>query len=67
MPKHIPFADVLKRLESGGWRLERIWKPYRVFAKAGHLPILVRVEDRDVDADDFTKIMEILEREEQGE
>ena len=57
------FAVVLSYLEAHGWRLTRIWTPYRVFTKPGHLPILVKVRDRMVDPDDFAKIKRIVEKE----
>jgi hypothetical protein len=67
MPPQVPFRDVLRVLESAGWRLVRIWPPYRVFSKAGRLPILVKVEDLAVNADDFEKIKAILARETETE
>jgi hypothetical protein len=41
--------------------LTRIWKPYRVFTRADRLPILVKVDDKAVDRDDFEKIKRIVE------
>jgi hypothetical protein len=57
----VPFADVLAYLEARGWSLVRLWKPYRVFTKPGHLPILVTVHEKMVQADDFEKIQRIVE------
>jgi hypothetical protein len=37
------FEALLAWMEERGWELTRIWKPYRVFNKPGHLPILVEV------------------------
>jgi len=63
MAARVPFAKVIDFLESHGWTLIRIWNPYRVFGKPGHLPILVRVEGKTVDVDDYTRVQEIVRRE----
>jgi hypothetical protein len=63
MSRPIPFKVVLELCESYGWTLTRIWQPYRVFTKPGHLPLLVRVEDKSVSDDDFARIQEILRKE----
>lgn len=55
----VPFQVVLEFLESRGWALSRIWKPYRVFIKEGELPILVEVHDGSVEGDDFDYIRRI--------
>ncbi len=67
MSRRIPFEAVLAILESYGWTLTRIWQPYRVFTKPDHLPILVRVEEKSVDADDFARIQQSLRKEERPE
>ncbi len=67
MTPRIPFEVVLRTCEAYGWALTRIWQPYRVFTKLGHLPILVRVEEKSVDADDFTRIQQVLRKEEGAE
>ena len=60
----VPFRDVLDHLRQHDWQLTRIWQPYRVFTKPDRLPILVRVVDRKVDADDFAKIKAIVAQDE---
>lgn len=65
MPSWVPFELVLETLKLSEYRFVRIWQPYRVFTRKGRLPILVRVEDGCVDADDYAKILEILRREDE--
>lgn len=62
-PTTVPYADIRAFLEDYGWPLMRIWPPYRVHLRAGHLPILVRVNDRKVEADDFERIKRIVAQE----
>jgi hypothetical protein len=66
----VPFSNVLELLESHGWVLQRIWKPYFVFQKGDELPILVQVDERMVSDGNFEKIKQILgeegEENEQG-
>lgn len=65
----IPFAEVLDYLESHEWRLCRIHPPHRVFYQNGDLrsglPILVAVEDRQVDKGHFEEIKRIVEEQQQ--
>lgn len=56
----VPFSDVLELLESHGWVLQRIWKPYFVFYKGDELPILVQVEDKMVSDASYEKVKRIL-------
>ena len=57
--ERIPFQAVLEYLESRGWVLKRIWKPYRIFVRGDEeLPIMVTVEQNAVSAEDFDKIKE---------
>lgn len=60
MPDRVPFERVCAFLEAHGWRLMRVWRPWRVFTKPGRLPILVRLEDKAVDAGDFERIRAII-------
>jgi predicted RNA binding protein YcfA (HicA-like mRNA interferase family) len=39
----ISFAQICRELEEAGWTLERRAGDYRVFVKAGHLPLVVPV------------------------
>ncbi len=67
MHHRIPFEAVLTVMQSYGWTLTRVWQPYRVFTKPDRLPILVRVEEKSVDADDFARIQQALRKEEHAE
>jgi hypothetical protein len=49
MANKVDFEQVLKLFESYGWKLEKIWEPYRVFTKEGELPWLIPVKNRKVD------------------
>ena len=60
MADKISFLQVLEILESHGWTLQRIWKPYRVFVKDNELPILIPVEDGKVSVVYVVKIKKIL-------
>jgi hypothetical protein len=59
------FEEVLKLFESHGWKLQKIYEPYRVFVKQGELPWLIPVHDKKVDAEYVKKFKEFLE--ERGE
>ena len=56
MAKFMIFEDVLKLFESRGWRLQKIWEPYRVFMKQGELPFLIPVHGQKVDIEYVNKI-----------
>ncbi|MBL8759720.1 MAG: hypothetical protein JNL50_00300 [Phycisphaerae bacterium] len=46
----VSFEVALRYLEERGWRLQRIWKPYRVFVRGKEeLPLLVEVQRGQVD------------------
>lgn len=66
----IPYVRVHELLESYGWMLKSIHSDRRVFYLNGDprtgLPIIVRVQDKSVDEDDFEKIKAILEYDPQG-
>jgi len=51
--------------ESYGWKLQKIYEPYRVFVKKGELPWLIPVHNKKVDAEYVKKFKEFLE--ERGE
>lgn len=63
----VRFTDVHQLLNSHGWQLYSIAKPYFVFYKDGDphtgLPILVEVRDKRVDPSHVEKIRAILEGE----
>lgn len=55
------FTDVLMLLESHGWRLQRVWPPYRVFVHPDHdLPLMIPVHDRMVNDAYVEKIKKLL-------
>jgi hypothetical protein len=65
MADYVDFEKVLALFESHGWKLKRIWEPYRVFVKEGELPWLIPVHGRKVDVEYVDKFKRFLE--EQGE
>lgn len=56
MAESVPFAQILGLFESRGWRLQKIWEPYRVFMKDGELPFLIPVHGRKVSVEYVSKI-----------
>lgn len=61
----VEFRGLLEWLESQGWVLRRVAKPYRVFTKPGRLPLMVEVREtggggKVTDADD-QRIREFVE------
>ena len=56
MPESVPFAEVLGLFESRGWRLQKIWEPYRVFVKERELPFLIPVHGQKVSVEYVIKI-----------
>ncbi len=56
MAESAPFAEVLGLFESRGWRLQKIWEPYRVFTKEGELPFLIPVHGQKVSVEYVDKI-----------
>ena len=56
MADSVPFAEVLEFFESRGWKLQKIWEPYRVFMKAGELPFLIPVQGQKVSVEYVRKI-----------
>ncbi len=43
MAQNVDFEEVLELFESHGWKLQKIYEPYRVFVKKGELPWLIPV------------------------
>jgi hypothetical protein len=56
----IEFEAVLELFEAHGWRLQKIYEPYRVFVKDDELPWLIPVHERKVDAEYVEKFREFL-------
>ena len=54
------FIDVLDLFESHGWKLQKIYEPYRVFVKQGEFPWLIPVHDKKVDVEYVKKFKEFL-------
>ena len=61
MANYVDFEKVLELFESHGWKLQRIYEPYRVFVKQGELPWLIPVHDKKVDVEYVKKFKEFLE------
>jgi len=61
MAHEIDFREVLEMLESYGWKLQRIWEPYRVFVKEGELPWLIPVLNKKVDVEYVKKFRKSVE------
>jgi hypothetical protein len=60
MSREVEFEEVLRLFESHGWKLQKIYEPYRVFIKQGELPWLFPVHDRKVDAEYVEKFKQFL-------
>ena len=58
--KSYSFHQVLELFQSHGWKLQKIYKPYRVFVREGELPWLIPVHDKKVDAEYVKKFKEFL-------
>ena len=67
MAESVPFAEVLGLFESQGWRLQKIWEPYRVFMKEGELPWLIPVHGQKVSIEYVNKIEAFFREREKGE
>ncbi len=61
MRDYVDFQEVLDLFESHGWKLQKIYEPYRVFVKKGELPWLIPVHSKKVDAEYVKKFKEFLE------
>ena len=61
MNDYLGFEEVLELFESHGWKLQKIYEPYRVFVKKGELPWLIPVHTKKVDAEYVKKFKEFLE------
>jgi hypothetical protein len=67
MAESVPFAEVLEFFESRGWRLQKIWEPYRVFMKEGELPFLIPVHGQKVSIEYVGKIEAFFREQEKGD
>ena len=67
MAESVPFAEVLGLFESRGWKLQKIWEPYRVFMKEGELPFLIPVHNRKVSKEYVNKIKTFFREREKGQ
>jgi hypothetical protein len=67
MPESVPFAEVLGLFESRGWRLQKIWEPYRVFTMEGELPFLIPVHGQKVSVEYVIKIEAFFREREKGD
>ena len=67
MADSVPFAEVLGLFESRGWRLQKIWEPYRVFMKEGELPFLIPVRGQKVSVEYVDKIGAFFREREEGD
>ena len=67
MAEAVPFAEVLEFFESQGWRLQKIWEPYRVFGKEGEWPFLVPVHGQKVSVEYVDKIEAFFRQREEGD
>ncbi|MHC4121403.1 MAG: hypothetical protein ACYSWO_28355 [Planctomycetota bacterium] len=65
MAQNVDFEGVLELFESYGWKLQKIYEPYRVFVNEGELPWLIPVNDKKVDVEYVEKFKEFLK--ERGE
>ena len=66
MAESVPFAEILGLFESGGWRLQKIWEPYRVFMKEGELPFLIPVHGQKVSVEYVVKIEAFFREKDRG-
>jgi len=67
MADSVPFEEVLELFESRGWRLQKIWEPYRVFMKKGELPFLIPVHEQKVSVEYVDKIEAFFREREKGD
>ena len=67
MAEEVAFSEVLTLFESRGWKLQRIWEPYRVFMKPGELPFLIPVHGQKVDIEYVNKIKAFFGEREKGQ
>jgi hypothetical protein len=67
MTDSVPFAEVLEFFESRGWKLQKIWEPYRAFMKPGELPFLIPVHEQKVSVEYVDKIEAFFREREKGD
>ena len=65
MADYVDFEKVLELFESHGWKLQRIYEPYRVFTKGSQLPWLIPVKDKKVDTEYVNKFKKSLENQDE--
>ena len=61
MADYVEFEKVLPLFEQHGWKLAKIYKPYRVFVKEDELPFLIPVHDMKVAIEYVEKIKKFIE------
>jgi len=62
MDSYVDFEKVLELFESHGWKLQKIYEPYRVFIKERELPWLIPVHNKKVDIEYVKKFKRWLKR-----
>lgn len=62
----ISFERLLELFESHGWKLQKIYEPYRVFVKQGELPCIIPVHNKKVDIEYVKKFKKFLKNEDQN-
>jgi hypothetical protein len=67
MAESVPFPEVLELFESQGWKLQKIWEPYRVFMTPGELPWLIPVHGQKMDIEYVDKIKAFFREREKGQ
>jgi len=60
MAQNVDFEELLELFESHGWKLQKIYEPYRVFVKESELPWLIPVHHKKVDIEYVKKFKEFL-------
>lgn len=62
--EYVDFEKVLELFEKNGWKLQKIWKPYRVFIDPkdkNSLPFLIPVKGNKVYGEYYKKIKNFFE------
>jgi hypothetical protein len=58
----ITFYAIMSLFEAHGYKLKKIYAPYRVFVKKGELPWLIPVHEKQVDVEYVKKFKEFLKK-----
>jgi len=66
MTGYADFEEVLELFESYGWKLQKIYEPYRVFTKEGQLPWLIPVKDKKVDIEYVNKFKTFIQEQDEA-